>query len=253
MMATPLSKISEKIRKILALSKSSNAQEASNAAALAQKLMQEHKLTEADVSDLTSDGSDITEVSLGSEGFLASWKFALVSVTARAFFCEAIALRTKTATGTKRVVKIVGRKNDMEIAAYVFAYLVKEIDRLAAAEINLISEDPDLSEQLPTADVRAYKDSYRRGAAMGIANKLKHDTTEFARSSEKAMVVVKKSSEEVHRFMNNKYSPKIADIDMDKTSKPSLSEKFAMARGYDAGSQISIPTRTDEQGKIGGK
>ena len=48
-MSEHVSKVAEKVRKLLALATSSNVHEAANAAAQAQKLMQEHKLTAADV------------------------------------------------------------------------------------------------------------------------------------------------------------------------------------------------------------
>ena len=48
-------KILDRVKKLLALSTSSNVNEAATAAAAAQKLMLEHRLTEADVSD-TQEG-----------------------------------------------------------------------------------------------------------------------------------------------------------------------------------------------------
>lgn len=233
-----LAQISDKIRKLLSLTKSSNPNEAANAASVAQKLMQEHKLSEQDVSDLTDDGNNITEVALGTEGFMASWKFALVTVVSRAFFCEAIALRS----GLKRKVKIVGRKSDTEVASYVFGYLVKEIDRLAAVDIEDFVD--------PAESVRVYKDSFRRGAAIGIADKIKNQAETFAASSERALTVVKRSQDEAHAFMRNKYGePKLATIDMGgKTGD--FDERVGMARGYQAGTAIAIPTRSGEQPRL---
>lgn len=238
-----LSQISDRIRKILSLTKSSNPNEAANAASLAQKLMQEHKLSEQDVSDLTDDGNNITEIALGTEGFMASWKFALVTVVSRAFFCEAIALVVKG--GTKRKVKIVGRKSDTEIASYVFAYLVKEIDRLAAVDIEEFAEVAD--------SIRAYKDSFRRGAAIGIADKIKNQAEAFAASNEKALAVVKRSQDEAHAFMRNKYgAPRTAEIDMGGKSRD-FDEQVGMARGYQAGTSIAIPTSSGEQPRLESK
>lgn len=230
-----LSQISERIRKILSLSKSDNANEAANAANLAQKLMQEHKLSEQDVSDLADDGNEVTEISLGTEGFMASWRFALVTVVSRAFFCEAIALRA----GVKRRLKIIGRKSDTEVASYVFSFLVKEIERLVAADAE---EFADVTESM-----RSYKDSFRRGAAMGIADKIKRGTAAFSSSSERALVVVKSSQEEISTFMKRKYGePKIANINVGKKTR-NFDERVGMSRGYQAGSEIQIPTRAGEQ------
>ena len=83
-------KILDRVKKLLALSTSSNVNEAANAAAAAQRLMLEHRLTEADVSD-TQEGQ-MFELSMGAVGFASRWKFVLVTAVARAFFCEAVGL-----------------------------------------------------------------------------------------------------------------------------------------------------------------
>src|SRR4051812_37292447 len=126
-MVSPVSKIANRVRKLLELSRSPNLNEAAAAAEAAQKLMQEHKLSEGDVNKSTSDGSEITSVPVGSSGYMASWKFALASDVARSFFCEAVGLRA----GRRRKVRIVGRDDDARAAASTLAFLTREIERLA--------------------------------------------------------------------------------------------------------------------------
>lgn len=79
-----VAKVADRIRKLLNLATSSNVNEAAVAAEQAQKLMQEHKLSMLDVA--SEGGPGITELPIGSDGFMASWKFALVTVVARSFF-----------------------------------------------------------------------------------------------------------------------------------------------------------------------
>jgi hypothetical protein len=74
-------KVLGKIKKLLALSTSSNVNEAATAAAAAQRLMLEHKLTEADVSDAQT--GQMFELSMGAVGFASRWKFVLVTAVAR--------------------------------------------------------------------------------------------------------------------------------------------------------------------------
>ena len=70
-------KILDRVKKLLALSTSSNVNEAATAAAAAQKLMLENRLTEADVSDLQE--GQMFELSMGAVGFASRWKFVLVT------------------------------------------------------------------------------------------------------------------------------------------------------------------------------
>jgi hypothetical protein len=99
--------------------------------------MQEHKLTEVDVSEVADGGSAITELPMGAEGFMADWKFALISNVAKAFFCEALALRV----GKRRKVRLIGRKDDIAAAVAVYTYLLKEIERLSSKARPLSLED----------------------------------------------------------------------------------------------------------------
>ena len=128
-------KILDRIKKLLALSTSSNVNEAATAAAAVQKLMMEHRLTEADVSD--TQAGQMFELSMGAVGFDSRWKFVLVTTVARTFFCEAVGLRV----GRRRKVRIVDLREDAVIAARVFRYLHSEIDRLAKIEIESIDWD----------------------------------------------------------------------------------------------------------------
>jgi hypothetical protein len=257
-------KLIDKIKKVLARAQSSNPHEAASAAALAAKLMQEHALSETDVSAEVGDPGDIvTEVVVGSEGFMVSWRFALVFEVARAFFCEAVALRLRD----KRRVRIIGRKTDADIAAMVFKHLAKEVERLAAKELT----DPDVLFSMHLDDLRHfagfgespsdiiaenYKDNFSRGAVVAIAWRLKHEFEAFARSSEKALVLVEKRREEAKMFRGSKYGANLKELGADDARKQNVDE-YAMSRGYVAGMDMHIPGKDDNAGdrqkKIGGE
>jgi hypothetical protein len=235
----PPPKLIDRIKKLLALANSSNVNEAASAAAKAAELMGEHKLSEADVSANTDDGSTLVDLPLGAEGFLASWKFALVAHVARAFFCEAIALRHMR----RRKVRIVGRRNDAEVASHVFDHFVKEIERLASAE----SSDPFyvVGKTTGSMDTREYLDHFRRGAAAGIADKLKLVTAQFRRKSEKAMVVARSSRDELRGYMKSKFGDSKV---VEKTAiGADVANQMAYARGYEKGVDLSVPGRDGGQ------
>jgi len=249
-------KIADRIRKLLALSNSTNVNEAASAATRAQALMQEHRLTEIDVSEATSDGKAITELPLGAEGFMASWKFALATNVARAFFCEALGLRV----GRRRKVRIIGRREDAEVAVTVFTFLVSEIERLA---LNVTQSDVEAAEAAEAADddfwegsflglfdravnpeeisrdLRAYRERWRQGAAQGASDKLRAETVKFAASSSNALVVVNTNKDEIDAHLKRRYGG----------AKQNIVDPIcgglgaAFESGYVAGAQIAVPGR----------
>jgi hypothetical protein len=225
-----VAKVADRIRKLLGLATSSNVNEAAAAAARAQKLMQEHKLSMADVS--VEDGSSITELPLGSEGYMASWKFALVTGVARAFFCEVIALRIRN----RRKIRVVGKKDDAEVAIGVFNYVVKEIDKLADEDVETDTALHYISSG--RIDVRGYKEKFRQGAAAGVASKLRQQTAIFTSSSEKALVVVNRSKDELRSYLKVKYGE--SKQPEQKAPEGDAAEE-AYLRGYERGEDINIP------------
>jgi hypothetical protein len=218
------------VRKLLALANSSNINEATSAAASAARLMQEHKLTAADVA--ADDGSKITELPLGAEGFMASWKFALITGVARAFFCEVVALRV----GPRRKIRVVGKKDDAEVAVGVFNYVIKEIDRLA--DLDVATRDAREVMAEGRIDVRGYKENFRKGAAEGVAERLKQEMERFKNSGEKALVIVNSSKDDLRDYLKAKYgASKVIERDAPKTT----ADAEAYLRGYEKGRDITVP------------
>ena len=223
-------KILDKIKKLLALSTSSNVNEAATAAAAAQRLMLEHKLTEADVSE--SQAGQMFELSMGAVGFASRWKFVLVTAVARSFFCEAIGLRV----GQRRKVRIVGMREDVEIASQVFKYLHNEIDRLSRIEVSRAALESQAYGE--PADLRQYLDSFRRGAVVAVIEKLRRGEEEFVASDSRALVLAGRDREHVREYVKARFSnPKFVD----EKESPRIDD-LAFVRGYElAHRSIMIP------------
>lgn len=257
----PLSKISDRIRKLLTLSKSDNPNEAASAAAQVQALMQEHKLSSVDVEAAAGNETDVTEIPLGAEGFMADWKFALVSHVARAFFCEAIGLRVKR----RRKVRIVGRREDAQTAVSVFTFLVAEIERLSnkvetAKNISDTSDEEwdgvfsDFMEMAfgGSVDIREYREQWRQGAAEGASNKLKEQMARFAARGEKALMVVNKSKEVIEQHLASKYPKTTQRQVIPKMGEDALSA-LAYQKGYATGQKIELAVGPKSPKSIEGK
>ena len=239
-------KILDRVKKLLALSTSSNVNEAANAAAAAQRLMLEHKLTEIDVSDIQDDeGMNATwtarifELSLGASGFSSRWKFVLVTAVARAFFCEAVGLRV----GQRRKVRIVGRKEDVEIAARVFRYLHAEINRLAKIEIESIDWEEgvfqfglDMDSGIERDPVQ-YLESFRRGAVAAVIAKFRSGEEDFVASDSRSLVISRRDRDRVREYVGAKFtntrSPGREDVDQ--------VDDLAFVRGYEQAQAIVLP------------
>ena len=219
-------KILDRVKKLLALSTSSNVNEAATAAAAAQRLMLEHKLTEADVSD--TQAGQMFELSMGAAGFATRWKFVLVTAVARSFFCEAIGLRV----GRRRKVRIVGSREDVEIASQVFKYLFREINGLAQAEGVRVAWE----EYRGFVGPHEYLDSFRRGAVVAVIEKLRQGEEDFVASDSRALVFVRRDREQVREYVASRFSNT-------KTPEREFSQidDLAFVRGYEQAQAIAIP------------
>lgn len=116
-----------KIKKCLALAKSSNEHEAAAALRQAQKLMQAHG-----ISDLDIEHADVQEESARAGAFLkpARWEGALAGIVGTAFGCRTIFMADPLA-GVGRW-KFVGVAPTAEIARYAFEVLFRQAKRARA-------------------------------------------------------------------------------------------------------------------------
>jgi len=136
---TPLTtshdKIIDQVQKLLRLSRHNDSvEEASSAAALAQKLMFEHKISSAQVEG-TEEPFTVVDV-LRQEGGkkVVSWRLLLLDAVAVNNFCRVVHLSaTFAAPGAGMIpgeMEILGRGSDVESVLYLYRYLRSEIDRL---------------------------------------------------------------------------------------------------------------------------
>lgn len=245
-------KIADRIRKLLALAKSANVNEAASAAAAAQELMEQHKLSDTDVED-KADSGRVIDMTLEGEGFMASWRFELATAVARGFFCEAAGMRK----ARRRVIKIIGQASDIAAVVAVYEFVEKEIDRLSQDD-DLIAtslsptfdsfSDEDINAYFvpfeQKVDVRELRESFRRGAVFAVHEKLKAARRRFEQSSEKALMVVKTSKQEIEQHIKTFNVPtQHKEIDLSAVNRE------AFRQGYRVGQTIDVGRR-DNQPKL---
>ncbi len=186
-----LERIVERVRKLLALSTSQNPHEAALAAAKAQALLFRHNLSMATVeAELAREpgGGDLS--GYVSERFDSGgrmhWRRGLLGAVARHNFCRGVSYN-----GT-REVGIVGEPHNVAVVKHLYAFLVREITRLAGLGA---AEQPDL----PPEGAPAWKRSFYLGAARTIARRLaeqrRRDVADIADDPRCLALVVSKDRE----------------------------------------------------------
>jgi hypothetical protein len=132
-----VSPIIEKVQKLLALSKSCNANEAAAAAAVANRLIDQYRLSEADLdADVEGELEPIEEDSdyLYQSGKITAWKQTLVSILVKHYGCAYWNDATYASGRKVTRYKLVGKRSDVGIVRYMFAWLTAECSRLADME-----------------------------------------------------------------------------------------------------------------------
>lgn len=151
------SKIIERVRRLLALSKSDNVHEAGAAAAKAQALMTEHRIAMADVA--ISENAVVEPIDttiIDSSGKRIVWKHVLADSLGTAN--SAIMFTSFNRDTQRSEYKVVGTPSAAQTVQYLYAYLVREIERLCAAE--------------KAANGAAWANSFKLGAASEVGKRL---------------------------------------------------------------------------------
>jgi hypothetical protein len=157
-MAKSREQIMSQINKLLALGESDNENEAASAIAMAQSLMDRHKIEAAQLSE--ADQSEPEEEVMDWEDPLDKtwdhWRRNLAGAIARANGCF-IFIATQADRSITHT-KIIGRATNVSTVRYLFGYCKNEIDRLSARK---------------RGNGRGWKNNYRLGCVDAIETAIK--------------------------------------------------------------------------------
>lgn len=222
-----------KVAKLLRLAEgTSNPNEAAVAAAAAQRLMDEHRISKAEVG--SADNADESIAVAGDplwsrKGTLPTWVGYLASVMARANDCRTYVARgrgfdLKGRRFTRTHLNIVGRESDVQVARYMFAYCMREIERLAKKA----SRRGEISG-------RTGFNNFRVGAIDALYEKLrKQKAASRATASSTALVRLDNRSKDVERYMD-------ANLKLRSGGRRSITlDRSARSAGVAAGRSISV-------------
>ncbi|HET8629949.1 MAG TPA: DUF2786 domain-containing protein [Thermomicrobiales bacterium] len=191
-----LDRVLERVEKLLALSTSSNPNEAALAASKAQDLMFKYNI-ETHMLRGTERGSEFKN--MGFEVGDAAWRRRLVGAVARTNFCKCIII-----TGTDDV-ELVGETHNIVIVSRLYAYLEREIARLA--------DEAWRKERRSGQSARTWKDSFRHGAVDTVARRLKEQREASVTADEQTMAIVVVKDRELEEAYR-KFHPHVRSLNL---------------------------------------
>lgn len=239
--------LTERVAKLANVTQENGAteNEAANAAAAMQKLLQQYNLQLADLSaDLQArDNPMATEIVMfGSRDHKVTyrgqpWKRELAYKVGSAFFCETL---TSPASAT-----FLGTKVDVETAAYTFNFLVNTLDPMARAYTAEYT-DKKIAELgfenksfLRGADhPNVVRNSWLDGAVRTVTKSLNKQAQVFEESSKKAGALVIARQDAAKAYAMEQY--KRAYKKKGYTPSDNQTNWDAFADGKDAGEKITV-------------
>ena len=228
-----------KIKRLLALSKSSNEHEAALAASRAQELLFKHKIEMATVDSAVDPKHINSEPAEGKEYEYAprgkrtqGWRLTLLTSTATNNFCKLVIL----GRGEDRASMVIGRPSDIEVVKYVHGYLIQEIDRLARESGARAREEFKRSGD--HVDAYRWYMSFCDGATETVKTRLyeqrKNDEQRVITQSE-VMALVRREDQNALDKMNQMY-PNLRPLNMTSRTR----DEMAKMEGRKAGERISL-------------
>lgn len=223
-MESRLSAVIEKVQKLLALSKSANPNEAAAAAAAANRLIDQHRLSESDLSVEQAEVDPMVEDDgyIYESGKITQWKAMLVRILARHY---GVAHYNDNYYPEGRKVsrfRLLGRTSDIQITRYMFTWLMNECQRLADAQAKGLG--------------RVFVSSYCEGFVNGVAIQLNASRKEAQKdATTTAIIKLDARLKESEDFM-------YATHNLKKTKSVSYGQRnmMAFAAGEQQGKSIHL-------------
>ena len=221
-----INKIIEKVKGLLAMSRgSANANEAATAAALANKIIDEYRLQECDLEGSEENVSEPVEEDsdyIYQSGKVTPWRCLLIKILARHYGCAHWNDCDYSARKISRY-RLVGRRSDIGITRYMFAWLSTECTRLSQLEAKGMG--------------RVFIASYCEGFVNGVAQQLKTSRVDVAAQHSSAALVkidarLQDSKDAMYKLHNN--------LRTVKTKSQSQFDSLAFSAGQVRGKSVHL-------------
>jgi len=216
----------DKVRKLRRVAeRTTNRHEAENALLLAQRLMAEADLVEADADEAPED-SDVDGLAADQTGRAVAWRVALANAVAPNFRCRFYLDRQVEAAdgGRSTVLRFVGRRRDATVAVEVYQQAVHVASRLAAAHVEVRRREQRWG--LSAVDARMLGTSFLKGFASGLDGRFAAQRQEH---QEWALVLVPEAA------VDQKYNDLLGPDRSTWRASASRIETGAWGAGFEAG------------------
>lgn len=226
-----ISNIVDRVNKLRSLTQSTNVHEAAAAAAAANKLIDQYRLIEADLE--TTETLEPIEEDVDyiyETGKVTRWKSALISTLVKHY---GLTWWNDCSYATGRQVsrfRLVGRRSDITIAKYMFAWLQAECLRL--------SED----EARGRGYGRVYVASYCDGFVLGIRDQLEASRKEVWKDASSSALV---KLDERQLEANNWLASMRPNLRIKKQYSKRQVDPYALNRGKQAGASVHMGQALD--------
>lgn len=168
-----MSKITDRIRDLLALATSDNPHEAALAAGMARDLMERHGIEAATLSE--ADESPVERRDITNDDITGDWYHLLVSAVAKSCFCESF----KSGAGLRSKAVIIGRTSDMEAAMMLTEWLRLQLRQMCAKARNSAGRFDAAGKPVHG---KTFNNSFLRGAVGEISRRLDQKAAERAQT-----------------------------------------------------------------------
>ena len=234
--------ILNRIQKLLKMSTENGASEneAMLAADKAQKLLQEHNLSIADIKDDSQAepiDSEDTEVDRDL------WKGYIRNATAKLYFCKTYTTMKLDKHYKKvKVITFVGRKSNRLVATEMCKYFINTIDRLAAEEFREVPGS--------RASINKMAHAFKQGAASKLSGRLRERYEEIApeyipQGNPDGLPVLYKNEQKAITTWLEQKGIRLRSA----SSRMSVRDRVAYSRGSEKGDGIGINTQINARTK----
>tara|TARA_R110000744_G_scaffold37459_1_gene85818 strand:- start:418 stop:1161 length:744 start_codon:yes stop_codon:yes gene_type:complete len=232
----------KRIQKLLQMSQENGASEneAMTAADKAQKLLQEHNLSIADIKDDSqAEPVDSEDVEVDRD----IWKGYIRNATAKLYFCQTYQSNKLDKYYKKvKVTTFVGRKSNRMVATEMCKYFINTVDRLTVEEFRKVPGS--------RIDINKMSHAFKQGAATRLARRLREKYEEIVPdyiptgNPDGLPVLYKNEQKAITTWLKQKgISLRSA------SSRMSVRDRVAYSRGSEKANGIGLNTQVNDRTK----
>ena len=211
--------ILSKIKKLLALARSDNENEAAIAAAKAQTLLIEYNISREELdsfSDAKAEKVIQVQVDGKNKHNRSAWYDTLAYTVAQANLC------TTLISGSGIIW--IGKTTNIEVAQYIFDNLVRDLSRICDTAWGIMLKIQKLDRTRPTVHGKIWKNNFYHGANQSIRERLRANLVQL-KVADNVRALVVRNDIELNEYMHINY-PRLSHVGTHYNSDRS---------GFDAG------------------